>query len=181
MKCWNSLRRDLEEDFICDSLRGRVQYFITHYDGGAKQLGRIAILVDGVEILHGNSYDFYAKGYAEMELNLKDELEIPDRQWTIDRCLYDEENTAIENMVREIARNNGVFEIYELTDAILEYINLTIKESLYSNNGIVRMLAVMDKRTGKSALLKLKNYIEEQPSWLKFFYKLRLDAEEIIY
>ena len=57
--------------------------------------------------------------------------------------------------------------------------NQEIKESLYSENPIVRMFAVLDRRVGKRTLTKVKETIEEQPLWLKQFYQLRLAAEGI--
>jgi len=178
---WSGLRRELEEDFICDSLKGRVQYFLTHYHSAPDRYGRVCIRVDGVEVLHGNPYDYYVKGYPHKEWTLKQELEIPYREYTMKECLYDKENSMVENKIRDIAHDDGVFEIYDFTDAIFEYKNSNIKESLNSNNGLIRMLAIIDRRIGKRTLVKLVDEIKKQPDWLKFFYKLRLDAEKIKY
>ena len=39
------------------------------------------------------------------------------------------------------------------------------------------MFAVLDRRVGKRTISKMKNIIDEQPEWLRQFYKLRIDAE----
>lgn len=178
---WSGLRKELEENFICDSLKGRVQYFLTHYHGAPDKYGRVCIRVDSKEVVHGNPYDFYAKGYRFKELKIKRALNIPNRKYTSKGYLYDEENIEIEDMVQEMAHKDGVFEIYDFTSAIFEYKNSNIIDSINSKNMLVRMLAVMDRRIGKRTLLKLVSEIEKQPDWLAFFYKLRLDAEGINY
>lgn len=78
-----------------------------------------------------------------------------------------------------MANNEGNFEIYDITNAISQYLESPISESLVSENPIIRMLAIIDRRVGKRTLEKLKSEIDNQPEWLKFFYKLRLDAEGI--
>ncbi len=56
---WSGLRRELENDYICESLKGRIQYFLTHYRKAHDDYGR----VDGEEVLMGNPFDYYVKGY----------------------------------------------------------------------------------------------------------------------
>ena len=41
------------------------------------------------------------------------------------------------------------------------------------------MFAVLDRRVGKRTLVSIKDEVFEQPEWLAFFYKLRLEAENI--
>ena len=60
-----------------------------------------------------------------------------------------------------------------------EYRNQDIGESLSSENPIVRMFAISDRRVGKRTLVKEKSTIEQQPEWLKQFYYLRFEAEKI--
>lgn len=43
---------------------------------------------------------------------------------------------------------------------------------------MIRLLAVLDRRVGKRTLEKLKDERMKQPEWLRFFYDLRLKAEE---
>lgn len=176
---WSGLRRELEEDFICDSLKGRVKYFLTHYHGAPDKYGRVCVRVDGKEVVKGNPYDFYVRGYRLEELRIKNELNIANREYAGKDYLYEEANEIIEDKIRDIAHKDGVFEIYDFTRAIYEYKNSSIIESINSKNMLVRMLAVMDRRIGKRTLLKLVSEVEKQPNWLAFFYKLRLDAEGI--
>ena len=72
------------------------------------------------------------------------------------------------------------FEIYHITDAIREYKNLDIKESINSPNPMVRMFAIMDRRIGKRTLINIISEVDNQPQWLQFFYKLRLESENLL-
>ena len=47
---WSGIRKRLEEDLLCYSLKGRVQYQITKYRKSHDESGRIAILFDGHQI-----------------------------------------------------------------------------------------------------------------------------------
>lgn len=124
---WSGLRKELEENFICDSLKGRVKYFLTHYHGAPDKYGRVCVRVDGKEVVHGNPYDFYVKGYYSEERRVENKLNISDREYTGKGYLNAEENVTIEDMVQEMAHKDGVFEIYDFTDAIFEYKNFIIK------------------------------------------------------
>lgn len=178
---WSALRRELEDDFLCDALKGRVQYFITHYRKASDNYGRVAIRVDGKEVIMGNPFDYYVKGYVFKERSIKSELEIPRREWSAKGgTLHDEENEEIENMVNQMAINDGVFDIYDITSAIKEYKNSDVKLSMNSPNPIIRMFTIMDRRIGKRTLIRLIPEIEKQPEWLQFFYKLRFKAEGLL-
>lgn len=41
------------------------------------------------------------------------------------------------------------------------------------------MFAILDRRVGKRTLDKLKGVLDEQPEWLKQFYVLRFEAENL--
>ena len=67
MATWSGLRKELEEDRLCLALRGRVQYFATHYHGAPDDYGRVCVRVDGKEYAHGNPYAYYGRGYCDLE------------------------------------------------------------------------------------------------------------------
>lgn len=174
---WSGLRKRLEQDYLCERMRGRVQYFCTHYHGAPDDYGRFAIRVDGVERLFGNPYCYYIKGYAAMENSLKREAGVPWREWVDGVMLHEDENREVEKAVKAIAINDGVFEIYDITDGLRIYTQSPIGESLNHTDPTVRLFAVLDRRVGKRSLARLAAELQAQPEWLRFFYKLRLEAE----
>lgn len=178
-KSWSGLKKELEEKFLCESLRGRVHYFLTHYHDAHDDYGRFCVRVDKNEYAKANPFAYYVKGYYKLECRTKGELDVPDREWTGDGYLYNEENEAIEDKIIEMSINNGDFDICDVTEAIREYKGLPIEKSIASENPIIRMFAIMDRRIGKRTLKKLADQVDIQPNWLQFFYKLRLDSEKI--
>ena len=67
----------------------------------------------------------------------------------------------------------------EFCNALELYRNHNIKESIFADNPIIRMFAILDRRIGKRTLQKIKDTVLEQPEWLQIFYLLRLNAEKI--
>ena len=41
------------------------------------------------------------------------------------------------------------------------------------------MLAILDRRVGKRRLISMKDKIENEPDWIKNFYRLRMNAENL--
>ena len=49
---WSKTRKRLEQDLLCEALRGRVRYFATRYRRAHDQFGRYSIVVDGKDALN---------------------------------------------------------------------------------------------------------------------------------
>ena len=56
---WGSMRKQLEQENICDALKGRVQYFATRYRKSHDREGRVAIRLDGQEVFKSCYFDWY--------------------------------------------------------------------------------------------------------------------------
>ncbi|MBE6624770.1 MAG: hypothetical protein E7622_03900 [Ruminococcaceae bacterium] len=164
---WSGMRKYLEQDMLAESLLGRVRYGCTTYVG-----------MDGCRIF---------------EICI-DKKQIKRFSWeTVNSYFIDSGYTSNKNpsgISEYWAEFWFLLDKYPMTDrteytdeefcgALETYRNQEIKESLYSENPIVRMFAVLDRRVGKRTLTKVKETIEEQPLWLKQFYQLRLAAEGI--
>ena len=67
----------------------------------------------------------------------------------------------------------------EFCDALEKYRNQDIQESIVSDNPIIRMFALLDRRTGKRTLSRIREGIEDQPLWIKQIYYLRFEAEKL--
>jgi len=61
-------------------------------------------------------------------------------------------------------------------DAALTFRNMSIKDALDSENYIIKILAILDKRIGKRTLdqIKTANEYLQYPPWVQQFYHLRL-------
>lgn len=60
MATWSGIKAKLENEYLAESLHGRIQYFATTYRESHDREGRAAILCDGKEILRGAYYNKFA-------------------------------------------------------------------------------------------------------------------------
>ena len=63
--------------------------------------------------------------------------------------------------------------------AFTEFEQQCIEASLKSENLLVRIFAVLDRRVGKRRLLAMKESITEEPAVFQEFYAIRAKAEEL--
>jgi len=64
------------------------------------------------------------------------------------RIVNDEVNREVEEYIDKIRLNEGIFDVWQFTDAVERFLNSNIKESLVSENPLVRLLAIVDRRVG---------------------------------
>lgn len=168
MPSWSGIRKKLEEDYLCHALRGRIQYFVTRYrESHDRKEGRVAILLDGKELLKSDSFDFGDKYY---------------RNWHKLWQNASSENSDISDVffhACEGAVNDGCIDPKRFYDAFYIYDNQSIEESLSSTNALVRVFALLDRRVGKRRLLAIADKMEDERPWVQVFYFLRLEAEKI--
>ena len=51
---WSNMRKQLEQEYLCDSLKGRIQFFVTRYPRTSDVHTRVAIRLDNREILQSD-------------------------------------------------------------------------------------------------------------------------------
>ena len=163
MHTWTKMRQKLEQEYLAESLRGRLTYFVTNYhvmlDGDE---GRAAIRLDGHEVLKSN---FFERMDAQWNLyqTMQEDAEQPDA-WR---------QSAVQ------AVRDGAFYQMDFYRAFYEFDSQSIAESLSSENALVRMFALLDRRTGKRTLEKLRGPMRKEPQWLQMIYYIRLEAENL--
>ena len=162
MATWGAIRKKLEREYLAESLRGHIQYFATTYRKSHDQEGRAAILLDGKEIMSGGYY----KRWSVEHLFPKDEK-------------YEERMREEISFMDDTALRLGVFDQRCFYCAFNEFDNQSIEESLKSEDLIVRIFAILDRRIGKRRLLAMQNEISEEPEMFQLFYAIRKEAEAI--
>lgn len=156
-KSWQYLNKQLSER-LCEGLRGRVTYFLTRYHAVHNSYGRAAIRLDGKELAVFTWNNVYLLEYEEHKLWEKNAPE-----------------EGYQKLKREFAEN-GVLSEWNFLSAATEFLQMPIADALCSENYLVKIFAIMDRRMGKRTLQKLaesgeyKNY----PEWVRQFYELRL-------
>lgn len=161
---WSGMRKYLEQDMLADSLKNRIRYSCSTFVG-MDGCGLFAIHVDDKTIKQ-----FSMETVASDVFTGQKPVYMPD-YW---KGYWSEKNkTSLESRQE--------FDDEEFSDALKQYRAINISDALSSSNPIVRMFAILDRRVGKRTLEKESITVNNQPEWLQFFYKLRLDAEQINY
>lgn len=162
MATWSGIRKKLESEYLAKSLQGHIQYYATTYSRSHDHEGRAAIRYDGKEIIKG----CYWYNWTKAGQFPKDEK--------YERRMR-EENAFMDDTALKL----GVFDQRSFYAAFQEFDQQSIEKSLKSENLIVRIFAVLDRRVGKRRLLMMKDTIEQEPNTFKEFYAIRARAEDI--
>ncbi len=149
---WKGMKKRLEQDMLCEKLRGRVSYHFEVYPKLSNGSGCFHVMLDG-ETVKKFSY-YYSSAKFEWSRDFPWKFPMEER----------DEYTS-----------------WEFAEALKAYRNQSIAESLASSNPIQRMFAIVDRRVGKRTLLKLRDSLQGQPDWLRTFYEARLTAEGIAF
>ncbi len=163
MATWSGMRKKLEREYLAESLRGHIQYYATSYRKSHDHEGRAAIRYDGKEIIKG----CYWNNWMKARLFPRDEK-------------Y-ERRMAMENAyMDDVALKLGVFDQRCFYRAFEEFEHQSIEESLVSNNLIIRIFAILDRRIGKRRLLLMQETINDEPEIFQEFFAIRAKAEGLM-
>lgn len=152
-------------DRLCPELRGRVTYFLTRYHDVHNAYGRAAIRVDGKELVCFCWIEQYRQ-----ESDLAEALrEHPERKYEQLRVdLKPEWDAACQYCEMDFL------------EAVLQYRSMPLQDALRSENLIIRVLAILDRRIGSRTLRRIgsEKAFENEPEWVRQFYKLRLSVAQ---
>ena len=168
MSTWSGIRNKLENDYLCPALRGHIQYFATSYSKSADHEGRAAIRMDGVEVLRSNYYTYFENVWTKFH-HL--------RSTTLKDC--DSAKEAI-NQAHAFALEQGTFDQKVFYKAFGIFDNQSIEKNLVSENPLVHIFALLDRRLGKRRLLALEDSMEQELDWVRAFYVIRMQAEGLM-
>ena len=160
MPTWSGIRHKLETEYLAPSLRGHIQYFATSYSKSPNHEGRAAIRYNGKEIIKGNYWNQYVKAHLFPKDNI------------YERRIY-ASFPFVDNTTLEL----GVFDQRYFYQVFEEFDNQSIDKSLVSDNLIVRILVVLDRRIGKRRLIFMKDLMEEESPVFQEFYDIRIYHE----
>lgn len=161
---WSGMQKRLEEEFLAGKLRGRIRYYCPVYGECLGELS--AVRFDGRELLLGEHLRY-------------------DRTAVIDltRALYKAgglTRTEVWDKAMLAALEQGILDSQIIFFTAHRFINSPIEASIYGENPLARMYAILDRRTGKRRLKQLAAKINEEPEWLRQFYFIRLQAEGLL-
>lgn len=138
-------------------------FFLTRYHDVHNSYGRASIRLDGKELTNFSWVDMYKQ---EFDVN---EMWKTTGEWDYDNSEF-----------KEKWNNEATFFDYDFLSAATKYLQLSIKDALKSENSLIRVFAIMDRRVGKRTLEKIRNVYsyKEYPEWVQQFYRLRMEKNE---
>lgn len=164
---WSGMRKYLEDEMLAECIKGRIRYNCTSYVGmDGCHIFEIYIdnqLVKQFSWETVNSY-FIDKGYKGKDKPIG----IPE---------YWEGFWELMDSIPMESRSEYADD--EFCQSLEKYRNQPIKDSINSQNPIERMFAILDRRIGKRILTQIKGSLDEEVEWLKPFYALRLEGENM--
>ena len=166
LSSWSGMRKFLEQDIIAETLKGRIRYNCTFYpqtDG----CGVFEIYIDNriAKRFSLETVNTYFIGNGCLNKNKLKKPSSESEYW----------EGFLEILAACPPKNRTEYTDSEFCEALKEYRNQPIQKSISSENAIVKMFALLDRRIGLRTLERECNRIS--PEWLKQFYKLRLNAE----
>jgi len=155
---WSKLDRQLS-GLLCEELKHRLSYFLTRYHKVHNSYGRAAIRLDHRELV---CFSWVEVRHQDDDLN---EL------WK-ETGVWDHHDPDLKNKWDA----NATYHDMNFLDAATSFLQMPIMKALYSDNYIIRIFAIVDRRIGKRTLQKLRESGDYQnfPAWVKQFYELRL-------
>lgn len=145
---WSKLKSRVK-DFICPELKDRIDFHLTSYRKSHDGADKVWITVDGQRIFSCKHYP-YENGEAYLV-------------W-------------FEGMNRKQAKatlnENEIHNPVEFGESMRIYLDMPVEEALQSSNPFIQALALIDRRTGKRTIEKIK-ISETEHTLVKTFYELR--------
>ena len=168
---WSGMRKYLEQEMLAESLRGRVRYGCTTYVG-----------MDGCRIFEVCIDNEQVKRFSWETVNtyfIDNGLKTPPDPMKVAMGIQEYWHDYWRLLDEIPMQSRTEYTDREFCDALEEYRRQSVQDSINSENPLIRMFAVLDRRIGKRTLRAVKDTVESQPEWLKKFYRLRLDAEKV--
>jgi hypothetical protein len=186
---WSKIKQ-LLESFLCPALVGRVEYRATGYRYLPDKAGLCYIAVNKKDVFNMSDATTSIRWYqTEQEIKNDSDIQIPVSREEIDAIRKDTKGTVPEERLIIIARNRKISEYAkELLSAqsalsksnfnvmANKFLSFSIEESIESNDILLNILALVDRRIGKKRLLNMADQMKLKHPIVQYFYKLRLST-----
>lgn len=177
-KSWSNLKKQMG-DLLCDSLKGKITYFYTTYREVHDNYGRATINYEKEELVAFSWHMRYEQWEDEHEVLKNNNVNV--RNLGSLTAVWEKQKQIQQDLSKEKWMPECVLSEGDFIDAINRYLKTDVASALNSDNYILRVFAYMDRRVGKRTLIKIKDEVEALPEWVKQFYRLRCEADGIVF
>ncbi|SMF90435.1 hypothetical protein SAMN05661091_5042 [Paenibacillus uliginis N3/975] len=186
---WSKLKQQLES-FLCPALYGRVEYRATSYRYSPDKAGLCYITVDKKNVLNMSDTTTLIRWYqTELEIKNDSDIQIPISNEEIEAVRKDTKGTVPEDRLKVIARSRKISEhakgllsaqsTLSKSNFIVvanKFLSISIEESIESNDILLNILALVDRRVGKKRILNMSEMMKLKHPSVQYFYELRLST-----
>jgi hypothetical protein len=183
---WSKLKQQLES-FRCPALYGRVEYRATSYRYLPDKSGICYIAVDKKNVLNMSDITSSIRWYqTELEIKNDPNIQVPIHNEEIEAVRKDTKGIVPEDRLKVIARSRKISEyaknILSAQAALSKsnfiavankFLSISIEESLESNDILLNILALVDRRVGKKRILNMTEKMKLKHPIVQYFYELR--------
>ncbi|WP_339848844.1 hypothetical protein MKY42_04230 [Paenibacillus sp. FSL W7-1088] len=183
---WSKLKQQLES-FLSPTLVGTVEYRATSYRYLPDKSGNCYITVDKKNVLNMSDTTTPIRWYqTEQEIKSDPEIMIPVSHEEIEAIRKETKGTVPEDRLQVIARSRkstgyakelfsaqAVLSKSNFTVAATTFLSTSIEDNLESNDILLNILALMDRRVGKKRILNMSEQIKLKHPAVQYFYELR--------
>jgi len=186
---WSKLKQQLES-FLSPALHSRFEYRATSYRYLPDKAGQCYIAVDKKNVLSMSDSTTLIRWYqTELEIKNDSAIEIPISNEEIEAVRKDTNGKVPEDRLKVMARSRKLSEyakeIFSAQSSLSksnfvvvanQFLSTSIEESLESNDIILNILALVDRRVGKKRLLNMAEKMKLKHPIVQYFYELRLNT-----
>ena len=183
---WNKLKQNLES-FLCPALYGRVEYRATGYRYLPDKAGICYIAVDKKNVLNMSDVTTLIRWYqTEQEIKNDSDIEIPINNEEIEAVRKETKGIVPEDRLQVMARGRKLSKVAKelfaaqsslsksnFTDVANKFLSTSIEESIESNDILLNILALVDRRVGKKRILNMSDKMKLKHPIVQYFYELR--------
>ena len=186
---WSKLKRNLES-FLSPALVGRVEYIATSYRYLPDKAGLCYIAVDKKNVFNMSDKTTSIRWYqTEQEIKNDPDIQIPINNDEIEAVRKGTKGLVPEERLQVMARSRKLSEYAKallLAQSSLsksnfivvanKFLSTSIEESLESNDILLNILALVDRRVGKKRILNMTEKMKLKHPIVQYFYELRLST-----
>lgn len=167
---WSKAKKRLKS-FVCESLQSKVDFQVINYRKAHDQRGRVVITVDKVEKL---SMCTIVAGREEF-------YKVWEIRRTSENYYFEDvnQNRNIQDEAHQRLKKEEVYAQYDFFSALENYFSSNIEELLKSNDSLMKILSLLDRRVGKRRLRQMQARMIHESELVNYFYELRCNAENI--
>lgn len=183
---WSKLKQQLES-FLCPALVDIVEYRATGYRYLPDKAGICYIAVDKKNILNMNDTTSSIRWYKnEQEIKNDPNIDIPISDEEIEAIRKETNGKVPEERLKVMARSRKITQCSKelflaqtslsksnFTVVANKYLSLSIEECLESDDILLNILAIVDRRVGKKRILNMSQNIKQKHPSVQYFYELR--------